>query len=68
MSAAAHPLPADRTCDWLEELEHILGRFDEMSDAAKTAIDSVVQSILQEIAATDAEASYASTLWARYNA
>ena len=39
-----------------------------MSDAAKAAIGSVVQSILQETAATDAEAGYARTLWARYNA
>ena len=68
MGAAAHPLPADRTCDWIEELTRILGRFDEMSEGAKAAIGSVVQSILQETGATDAEAGYASALWARYNA
>ena len=49
-------------------LERILSRFDEMSEAAKGAIGSVVQSILQDPDATDADVSYASTLWARYNA
>ena len=68
MGAAAHPVPADRTGDWLEELERILSRFDEMSDAAKAAIGTVVQSIIQETDAVDADIGYASTLWARHSA
>ncbi len=68
MSAAARPAPADRTGDWLEELERILSRFDEMSDAAKAAIGSVVQSIIQETDAIDADIGSASTLWARHSA
>jgi hypothetical protein len=68
MGAAAHPLLVDRICDWLEELERILHRFDEMSETAHAAIASVVQSILQETDITDAEAGYVSTLWARHSA
>jgi hypothetical protein len=66
MSAAAHPLPADRRCDWLEELERILSRSDEMSEGAKRAIGSVVQSILREMDATDAEVGHVDALWARH--
>ena len=68
MGAAAHPVPADRTGDWLEELERILSRFDEMSESAKGAIGSVVQSILRESDATDAEVRRVTTLLARHSA
>ena len=68
MGAAAHPLPADRTCDWIEELEQILSRFDEMSESAKGAIGSVVQSILRESDATDADVRYVDALLARHSA
>jgi hypothetical protein len=68
MGAAAHPLPADRKGDWIEELERILSRFDELSESAKVALGSVVQSILRESDATDAEVGYVDALLARHSA
>jgi hypothetical protein len=68
MGAAAHLLPADRNGDWIEELERILIRFDELSESAKDAIGSVVRSILRESDATDADVDHVDALLARHSA
>ncbi len=64
MGVAVYTLPVDRPCDWLEELERILKRFDAMSSVAQDAVGSVVESLLHDPATSDAEIAHANALLA----
>jgi len=65
MSVAAYTLPADRPCDWLEELERILERFGAMSSGAQDAVRSVVESFLDDPQTSNAEIARMTALLAR---
>jgi hypothetical protein len=66
MGLAVYTLPVDRQCDWLDELERILKRFDAMSNAAQDAVSSVVESFLHDPDTTDAEIAHVNALRARH--
>lgn len=66
MSAAAYSPPADRTSDWLEELEGILKRFDAISNCAQAAVRSVVESFLEDEDTTEDEIVCVAALLARH--
>ena len=64
MDVAAHTFLVDRQCDWLEELERILERFDTMSSAAQNALSSVIDSFLHDPDTTDVEIVHVDALLA----
>jgi hypothetical protein len=67
MGVAAYTLLVDRQCDWLEELERILERFDAMSSIAQDAVGSVVESFLHDPDTTAAEIAHVNALLARHH-
>jgi hypothetical protein len=62
MSAAALTLPVDRQGDWLAELERILNRWDGMSTAARHAVGTVVESLLDDPESSETEIALARAL------
>ncbi|MGZ6563166.1 MAG: hypothetical protein ACXVH1_26945 [Solirubrobacteraceae bacterium] len=66
MSAAAYSPPADRTSDWLEELERILKEFDALPNHAQDAVSSVVNSLLHDPDTSDSEITHLNALIARH--
>ena len=66
MSAAAYSPPADRTSDWLEELERILKEFDALPSHAQDAVSSVINSLLHDPDTSDVEITHLNALLARH--
>ena len=66
MSAAAHSFPADRTSDWLEELERITKAFDALPSAAQEAVNAVVESLVHDPDTSDDEIARLNALLAVY--
>jgi hypothetical protein len=62
MSAAALTLPVDRQSDWLAELERILNRWDGMPSAARDAVGTVVESLLDDPESSETEVAFARAL------
>ena len=53
----AYSSPVDRMSDWLEELERTLTAFDALPRAAQDAVNSVVESFVQDPETSQAEIS-----------
>jgi hypothetical protein len=62
MSAAAYTLPVDRQGDWLAELERILNRWDGMTTAARDAVGTVVETLLDDPESSETEVALARAL------
>jgi hypothetical protein len=65
MVAAAYEVRSvDRNCDWLAELEQLVGRFEALPSAAQDAVRSVVESLLRDPETTALERVNAQALLA----
>jgi hypothetical protein len=63
--SAAYVSPVDRQTEWRGELERILGHWAELPAAARSAVRSVVASVLREPDLSPAEAALVRDLLAR---
>ena len=65
MSTVVHALEIDRRIDWLSELDAIFADWDKVPEAARTAIGTVVRSLLEDPTLPASDAARATALMAR---
>ena len=68
MAAAAYTLPVDRQSDWLVELERIVDDWVALPEAARVAVDRVLESMLADPGSSATDAAHAHVLLARARA